>query len=53
VVDPKWQIADYLEAAVDQGLRIEHILETHNRADHLSGRGRLRLFAETPASDDA
>src|SRR5919206_3488389 len=41
VVDPKWQIEDYLELAHDHGLRIRHVLETHNHADHLSGRGRL------------
>jgi hydroxyacylglutathione hydrolase len=41
VVDPKWEIDEYLEAAADHGLKIERILETHNHADHLSGRGRL------------
>jgi hydroxyacylglutathione hydrolase len=41
VVDPKWQIEDYLAIADEQHLRIEHILETHNHADHLSGRGKL------------
>jgi glyoxylase-like metal-dependent hydrolase (beta-lactamase superfamily II)/rhodanese-related sulfurtransferase len=41
VVDPKWEIDEYLEIAAAQRLRIEHVLETHNHADHLSGRGRL------------
>jgi hydroxyacylglutathione hydrolase len=41
VVDPKWQTEDYLALADEQGFRIEHVLETHNHADHLSGRGRL------------
>ncbi len=41
VVDPKWEIEDYIEIAEDNGYRISHILETHNHADHLSGRGRL------------
>ncbi len=41
VVDPKWEIEEYLEIAADNGLRIEHVLETHNHADHVSGRGRL------------
>ncbi len=41
VIDPKWEIEDYLELAEGHGFRIEHILETHNHADHLSGRGRL------------
>jgi hydroxyacylglutathione hydrolase len=41
VVDPKWQIEDYLELAHEHDVRIRHLLETHNHADHLSGRGRL------------
>jgi hydroxyacylglutathione hydrolase len=41
VVDPKWEIEEYLDAASDHGLTIDHVLETHNHADHLSGRGRL------------
>jgi hydroxyacylglutathione hydrolase len=41
IVDPKWDIDDYLALADDPGFRIEHIIETHNHADHLSGRGRL------------
>ena len=32
---------DYLALAQEQGLQITHILETHNHADHVSGRGRL------------
>src|ERR687887_731759 len=41
VVDPKWQIEDYLELAHEHDFRNRHVLETHNHADHLSGRGRL------------
>lgn len=41
VVDPKWEIEDYLKIAEENGFRISHILETHNHADHLSGHGRL------------
>jgi hydroxyacylglutathione hydrolase len=41
VVDPKWEIDDYLAFADDPGFRITQIVETHNHADHLSGRGRL------------
>src|SRR5919201_337965 len=41
IVDPKWQIEDYLELAHEHDVRIRHVLETHNHADHLSGRGRL------------
>ena len=41
VVDPKWEIEDYLALADEQGFAIRHVLETHNHADHVSGRGRL------------
>ena len=41
VVDPKWEIEDYLRLAEQEGFEITHVLETHNHADHLSGRGRL------------
>jgi glyoxylase-like metal-dependent hydrolase (beta-lactamase superfamily II)/rhodanese-related sulfurtransferase len=41
VIDPKWDIEDYLELADEHGFRIAHILETHNHADHVSGKGRL------------
>ena len=41
VVDPRFDIYEYLELARYFQVRIEHILETHNHADHLSGHGRL------------
>lgn len=41
VVDPKFEIDEYLELARYIGISIEHILETHNHADHVSGHGRL------------
>jgi hydroxyacylglutathione hydrolase len=41
VVDPRFDIDVYLELAHYMHVRIEHILETHNHADHLSGHGRL------------
>ena len=41
IVDPKWEIDDYLALAAEQELVIAHVLETHDHADHLSGRGRL------------
>src|ERR1700679_3118790 len=41
VVDPRFEISEYLELARYHGLRIAHVLETHNHADHVSGHGRL------------
>ncbi len=41
VIDPKWEIEEYLELAEEHGFEIRHVLETHNHADHLSGKGRL------------
>jgi len=48
VVDPKWEIADYLEAAAEARAEIRHVLETHYHADHVSG--RCRLIAATGAT---
>ncbi|MGB3099559.1 MAG: MBL fold metallo-hydrolase, partial [Solirubrobacterales bacterium] len=41
IVDPKFEIDEYLQTARYLGVRIEHVLETHNHADHVSGHGRL------------
>jgi hydroxyacylglutathione hydrolase len=41
VIDPKWDVEDYLALAKEHGFRITHVLETHNHADHISGKGRL------------
>jgi hydroxyacylglutathione hydrolase len=41
VVDPRFEVDEYLELARYMGLRIEHVFETHNHADHVSGHGRL------------
>jgi hydroxyacylglutathione hydrolase len=41
VVDPRLEIGPYLELARYLSVEIEHILETHNHADHVSGHGRL------------
>ena len=43
VVDPRFEIDAYLDLARYMGVRIEHILETHNHADHVSGHGRLAV----------
>lgn len=41
VVDPRFEIDEYLLLARYMGVEIEHVLETHNHADHVSGHGRL------------
>jgi glyoxylase-like metal-dependent hydrolase (beta-lactamase superfamily II)/rhodanese-related sulfurtransferase len=41
VVDPRYDVAEYLELADYLGVRIAHVLETHTHADHVSGHGRL------------
>ncbi len=41
VIDPRLDIGEYLRLARYLGVSIEHILETHNHADHVSGHGRL------------
>ena len=41
VVDPRFETDVYLELARYMGAGIEHIFETHNHADHVSGHGRL------------
>ncbi len=41
VIDPKWEIEEYLQIAEENGFRISRVLETHNHADHISGKGRL------------
>lgn len=47
VVDPRWDIDVYLEMAAAERLRITHVLDTHDHADHVSG--RLRLVTATGA----
>jgi hydroxyacylglutathione hydrolase len=41
VIDPQWDIEPYLRLARLHDVEIQHVLETHNHADHVSGHGRL------------
>jgi hydroxyacylglutathione hydrolase len=41
VVDPRWDIDEYLEIAAAEHLKITHVIDTHEHADHVSGRARL------------
>ena len=50
VVDPAFEIEQYLEAAEQEGVRIVRTLETHTHADHVSGHGRLSLEGDVPVS---
>src|SRR4051794_23943784 len=43
VVDPKWDIADYVRLAAQHRFALAHVLETHTHADHVSGRARIGL----------
>jgi hydroxyacylglutathione hydrolase len=45
VVDPRWDIDVYLELAAQEGVRIAHVVDTHQHADHVSGRERLAAHA--------
>jgi len=48
VIDPRFEIDDYLKQARYLGVSIDHILETHNHADHVSGHGRLAAATGAP-----
>jgi glyoxylase-like metal-dependent hydrolase (beta-lactamase superfamily II) len=58
VVDPVGDVAPYLQAAQDTGMRILYVVDTHIHADHLSSGRELAeaagaeyvLFAEAPAA---
>jgi hydroxyacylglutathione hydrolase len=41
VVDPQWDVEPYLRLSRLHGVSIDHVLETHSHADHVSGHGRL------------
>jgi glyoxylase-like metal-dependent hydrolase (beta-lactamase superfamily II)/rhodanese-related sulfurtransferase len=41
VVDPRLDIDVYLEIAAQERLRIAHVIDTHDHADHVSGLDRL------------
>jgi hydroxyacylglutathione hydrolase len=41
VVDPRWDVDVYVELAAAEHVRIAHVLDTHQHADHVSGRERL------------
>jgi hydroxyacylglutathione hydrolase len=41
VVDPRWDIEPYLDLAERERFRITHVIDTHDHADHVSGRDRL------------
>ena len=41
VVDPRWDIDVYLETAAAERFEIAHVIDTHEHADHVSGRPAL------------
>jgi hydroxyacylglutathione hydrolase len=50
VVDPAYEIEQYLEQAERDEVRIVRVLETHTHADHVSGHGRFALEHGLPVS---
>jgi hydroxyacylglutathione hydrolase len=50
VVDPAYEIEQYLAEAERLGVRLTRVLETHTHADHLSGHGRLALEHGLPVA---
>jgi hydroxyacylglutathione hydrolase len=50
VVDPAYEIDQYLEQAAADGVRLVRVLETHTHADHVSGHGRLAVDHGVPIS---
>ncbi len=56
VIDPRWEIDVYLETAAAEGLEITHVIDTHEHADHVSGRPALiratGAQSRRPATDD-
>jgi glyoxylase-like metal-dependent hydrolase (beta-lactamase superfamily II)/rhodanese-related sulfurtransferase len=50
VVDPALAIEQYVEAAAEEQVRIERVLETHTHADHVSGHGRFAVEHGLPVA---
>jgi len=50
VVDPAFEIEQYLAAAAAENVRLVRVLETHTHADHVSGHGRLALEHGLPVA---
>lgn len=56
VVDPRWDIDVYLETAAAEELEITHVIDSHEHADHVSGRPALvqatGALGHRPATDE-
>jgi len=52
VIDPKWDVEDYLALADEHGFRIAHVFETHNRVHQevrcISYPMRIKIFSKMP-----
>lgn len=48
VIDPRFEVDEYLTLARYMGVSIERVFETHNHADHVSGHGRLAAATGAP-----
>ena len=53
VVDPQWDVSEYINTAREKGMTIKYAVETHNHADHVSGHGKLALTGVEVAIHEA
>lgn len=53
VVDPQWDVSEYINTARAKGMIIKYVVETHNHADHVSGHGKLALTGAEVAIHEA
>jgi hydroxyacylglutathione hydrolase len=49
VVDPRLDVDVYLDIVREEGSAITHVIDTHDHADHLSGRARLAAITRARA----
>src|SRR5437763_577449 len=50
VVDPQWDVEDYIDAASRQGMKIRYVVESHNHAAHVSGSLCGKSMSPKPSS---
>ncbi len=53
VVDPQWDVTEYINMAHEKGMVIKYVVEPHNHADHVSGHGKLAQMGAEIAIHEA